>query len=70
MKCLVKTCKNRSLLMTVELCYPCSRIIEQGKREWVDLTEAEIVEAVGSPIDEVYLADFRKVIVKLKEKNT
>ena len=39
-------------------------------REWVGLTDAEIAEAVGSLLDEVYLADFRKVIEKLKEKNT
>ena len=37
---------------------------------WVGLTDEEIAEAVGSPIDEVYLADFRKVIARLKEKNT
>ena len=40
------------------------------KREWVGLTDDEIAQAVGSPIDEVYLVDFRKVIEKLKEKNT
>ena len=39
-------------------------------REWVSLTDDEICEAVGSPLDEVYLADFRKVEAKLKEKNT
>jgi len=38
-------------------------------REWVSLTDEEIADAVGSPIDEVYLADFRKVEAKLKEKN-
>jgi len=38
-------------------------------REWVGLTDEEIANAVGSPIDEVYLADFRKVEAKLKEKN-
>ena len=70
MKCLSKGCTNTSLFMTVELCYPCSRIIEQGRREWVNLTDVEIAQAVGSPLDEVYLADFRKVIEKLKEKNT
>lgn len=92
MKCLVKTCKNRSLLMTVELCYPCSQLVEKGcaecgkkssdgyalycvkcsepMREWLDLTDEEIANAVGSPLDEVYLDDFRKVIAKLKEKNT
>ena len=122
MKCLVKNCKNSSLLMTVELCYPCSQLIEQGNdfkpdwdtlqpyidriaelelkivmldeacancgvktsdgyalycvkcseplREWLDLTDEEISQAVGSPLDEIYLTDFRKVIAKLKNKNT
>lgn len=37
---------------------------------WVGLTDDEIAQAVGSPIDEVYLSDFYKVIAKLKEKNT
>ena len=41
-----------------------------AKRGWVGLTDVEICAAVGSPIDEVYLVDFRKVIGKLKEKNT
>ena len=41
----------------------------QSEREWVGLTDEEITEAVGSPLDEVYLADFYKVIAKLKEKN-
>lgn len=36
---------------------------------WVGLTDKEIAEAVGSPLDEVYLSDFYKVIAKLKEKN-
>ena len=40
------------------------------KREWLDLTDAEIAQAVGGPLDEVYLSDFHKVIAKLKEKNT
>ena len=34
------------------------------------LTDEEIAEAVGDPLDSVYLADFRKVEAKLKEKNT
>jgi len=46
----------------------CVKCIEP-MREWVELTDAEIAEAIGSPIDEVYLADFRKVIAKIKEKN-
>jgi hypothetical protein len=28
MKCLSKDCKNTALLMTVELCYPCTQLIE------------------------------------------
>ena len=42
---------------------------EKFEREWVGLTDDEIASAVGSPIDEVYLADFRKVEAKIKEKN-
>ena len=34
-----------------------------------DLTDDEIAEAVGSPLDEVYLADFRAVIAADREKN-
>ena len=34
-----------------------------------DLTDDEIAQAVGSPLDEVYLADFRAVIAAYKEKN-
>lgn len=41
-----------------------------AKCKWVGLTDVEICAAVGSPIDEVYLVDFRKVIEKVKEKNT
>ena len=70
MKCLTKGCKTRSLLMTVELCYPCSQLVEKGKREWVGLTDEEIAEAVGNrSLNETYLRYFRKVIAKLKEKN-
>jgi len=47
-------------------CVKCS----EPMREWVGLTDEEIANAVGSPLDEVYLTDFRKVIAKLKEKNT
>ena len=39
------------------------------QRPWVGLTDEEIAQAVGSPIDEVYLVDFRKVEAKLKERN-
>ena len=42
---------------------------EKFEREWVSLTDEEIAQAVGSPIDEVYLSDFRKVEAKLKERN-
>jgi hypothetical protein len=28
MKCLSKDCQNTAFLMTVELCYPCSQLIE------------------------------------------
>jgi hypothetical protein len=28
MKCLSKGCKTTAFLMTVELCYPCSQLIE------------------------------------------
>ena len=41
-----------------------------NKREWVSLTDEEIAQVVGSPIDEVYLADFRKVEAALRSKNT
>jgi hypothetical protein len=40
------------------------------QRTWVGLTDEEIAEAVGDTLDSVYLADFRKVEAKLKEKNT
>ena len=39
------------------------------RKEWVGLTDEEIAQTVGSPLDEVYLADFRRVIAKLKESN-
>lgn len=44
-------------------------LAKSPKREWVELTDEEIAQAVGSPLDEVYLADFRKVEDKLKVKN-
>ena len=52
-------------------CPACIAELEEDSepREWVGLTDQEICEAVGSPLDEVYLADFRKVEAKLKEKN-
>ena len=34
-----------------------------------DLTDDEIAQAVGSPLDEVYLADFRAVIAADRKKN-
>ena len=39
-------------------------------KPWVSLTDEEIAYAVGSPIDEVYLNDFRKVEAALRSKNT
>jgi hypothetical protein len=53
----------------VDMAYrPGGLTIEQN--EWVGLTDEEIAQTVGSPLDEVYLADFRRVIAKLKERNT
>jgi hypothetical protein len=53
----------------VDMAYrPSGLTIEQN--EWVGLTDEEIAQTVGSPLDEVYLADFRRVIAKLKERNT
>jgi hypothetical protein len=43
---------------------------EKFEREWVGLTDEEIAQVVGSPLDEVYLVDFRRVIAKLRERNT
>jgi hypothetical protein len=43
--------------------------VEVVRKEWVDLTDDEIAEAVGDPLDMVYLQDFRKVLAKAKEKN-
>ena len=34
-----------------------------------DLTDEEIAQAVGSPLDEVYLADFRAVLHEFRRKN-
>ena len=58
MKCLTKGCKNNSLLMTVELCYPCTQIIEKGdnndfKPDWDTLQPyieriAELEKCVNS----------------------
>ena len=42
--------------------------LDQPVKE-VELTDDEIAAAVGSPLDEVYLADFRAVIAAYKEKN-
>ncbi len=53
----------------VDMAYrPGGLTVEQN--EWVGLTDEEIAQTVGSPLDEVYLADFRRVIAKLKERNT
>jgi uncharacterized protein YpuA (DUF1002 family) len=42
--------------------------LEVKNNNSLDLTDEEIAAVIGSPIDEVYLADFRKVLSKLKEK--
>ena len=72
MKCLVKGCNTRSLLMTVELCYPCSQLVEQGKRKWVGLTDAEMesIWDITPPEYEDRFAFARAVEAKLKEYNT
>ena len=40
------------------------------KREWVGLTDEEIADVLGCLVDKVYLADFRALEAKLKEKNS
>ena len=60
-KCGVKTSDGYALY--------CVKCIEP-MRQWIGLTDDEIAQSVGSPLDEVYLSDFHKVIAKLKEKNT
>lgn len=37
---------------------------------WVGLTDEEISQAVGGSLNETYLRYFRKVLAKIKEKNT
>lgn len=44
--------------------------LPQPQREWVEITDEQIAEAIGDSIDDVYFADFRKVIAKVKEMNT
>jgi hypothetical protein len=46
-----------------------SRVLAQPE-PWVGLTDEEIAKVVGSPLDEVYLIDFRRVIAALRSKNT
>jgi hypothetical protein len=55
-----------------EMCPRCGATVVNPykQREWLGLTDEQIAEAVGSPVDEVYLADFRKVEAKLREVNT
>lgn len=57
--------------MTVELCYPCSQLIEKGKRKWVNLTdnEMESIWDITPPEYEDRFAFARAVEAKLKEKN-
>ena len=49
MKCLSKGCKTISLLMTCELCYPCSQLIEHGKQEndVSKVTRLEVIDENG-----------------------
>jgi hypothetical protein len=51
-------------------CLHSFAVVPVAKREFVGLTDEEIAQTVGSPIDEVYLADFHRVIEKLRSKNT
>ena len=39
------------------------------RREWLGLTDDEIAEAISAEPDDIYLADFRKVEAKLRDKN-
>jgi len=50
-------------------CLHSFAVVPVAKREFVGLTDEEIAQTVGSPIDEVYLSDFRNVEAKLKERN-
>ena len=60
--CGVKTTDGYALY-----CVKCSEPL----REWLDLTDEEISEAVGNrSLNETYLRYFRKVLAKIKEKNT
>ena len=69
MKCLSKDCKCTALLMTVELCYPCSRIIEHNKRNWVSLTKADVESWILPESPTIY--EFAQYVEeKIKIKNT
>ncbi len=57
-------------LQALKISYEAGQDSAPPKREWVGLTDEEIAQTVGSPIDEVYLVDFRRVIEKLRSKNT
>jgi hypothetical protein len=48
----------------------CTALCTSPEPKLVGLTDEEIAEVVGSPLDEVYLADFRKIEAALKSKNT
>ena len=61
--------EERFIKNTSKLRFNCVKCSEP-MREWLDLTDEEISQAVGSPLNEMYLTYFRKVIAKLKEKNT
>jgi len=61
--------KGRAMRWHKKLLYLYKQEHAAPKREWVGLTDDEIAQVVGSPIDEVYLSDFRNVEAKLKERN-
>jgi hypothetical protein len=91
MKCIVKNCENHSHQgkFIGELCSPCRRYITEGegehsqayrnsKREWVGLTDEEMLEAIQKSfiskqsaqiVLSVSIDDFRAIEAKLKEKN-
>lgn len=54
MKCLTKGCKNNSLLMTVELCYPCSQLVEKGTQNDI-VTDLNIIAPYIDRIAELEL---------------
>ncbi len=60
------TAASKDIMELLALAFAGGRAVS---KPWVGLTDEEIAQTVGSPLDEVYLVDFRRVIEKLKEKN-